>query len=163
MICFHFLKIENISSKSSNALGKKESKVAQMAALSPSISLPLRSESDTCSTHLTFRNSKQVNPAAALVLRVKKPPLSNFTEVLTFQASLLCAGGTGVNSMSAFFGLWSQGSQQQIYRAARSLNGLQLPTQHGMVASENGWKISPCYNWVQPCGLTPSYLAIFFS
>jgi hypothetical protein len=31
-----------------------------------------------------------------------------------------------------------------------------------MVTLENGWKISPCYNWVQLCGLTPSYLAIFF-
>ena len=82
-----------------------------LAALSPSMSLPLRSKSATRSTHLTFRNSKQVNPTEALVLRVQKPPLSNFTEVLTFQASLLCAGGTGVNSVSAFFGLWSQGSQ----------------------------------------------------
>lgn len=75
-----------------------------LAALSPSMSLPLRSECHMFYP-LTFRNSKQVNPTEALVLRVQKPPLSNFTEVLIFQASLLCAGDTGVNSVSAY--LWS--------------------------------------------------------
>ena len=86
-----------------------------LAALSPSISLPLRRESDTYSTHLPFRNSKRWIPQQLWYLDLRnlpcltslrsslsKPP----SDVLVVQGLTLCllplvCGPRGPSSRSA--------------------------------------------------------------